>query len=167
MKKHIPLLVLLCLVPLGFADNEVFITQSGTNAQIEIDQIGSANTVEGNETANGTPISDFKLTGNNQTIDIDQVGSSNIFRGDIDSSTFTGNFVFQGSSNEFDIQFDPTGAYTSDNITMDVSTTGSNNDFTINIANASSAANLDYDAVITVTIIHGLIIFTQITLHLM
>lgn len=149
MIKHIPLLVLLGLVPLGFADNEVFITQSGTNAQIEIDQIGGTNTVEGNETASGTPISDFKLTGNNQTIDIDQVGSSNIFRGDIDSDTFTGNFVFQGSSNEFDIQFDPTGAYTSDNITMDFSATGSNNDITLNVANSSSAANLDYDAIIT------------------
>ena len=33
------------------ADNEVFITQSGTNAQIEIDQIGSGNEVEGNEAA--------------------------------------------------------------------------------------------------------------------
>ena len=65
------------------ADNEVFITQSGTNAQIEIDQIGSGNTVEGNEAAGSEPISDFKLTGNSQTIDINQVGDSNIFRGDI------------------------------------------------------------------------------------
>src|SRR6056300_133152 len=71
------------------ADNEVFITQSGTNAQIEIDQIGSGNTVEGNEAAGSEPISDFKLTGNSQTIDIDQIGDSNIFRGDIDSDTFT------------------------------------------------------------------------------
>ena len=82
------------------ADNEVFITQSGTNAQIEVDQIGSGNEVEGNEAAAGSnPISDFKLTGNSQTIDIDQVGDNNIFRGDIDSSTFTGTFKFTGSTN--------------------------------------------------------------------
>ena len=131
------------------ADNEVFITQSGTNAQIEIDQIGSGNTVEGNEAAGSEPISDFKLTGNSQTIDIDQVGDSNIFRGDIDSDTFTGNFSFQGSSNEFDIQFDPAGSYISDNIEMDVDITGSSNDLTVNIATNDSAANLDYDAVIS------------------
>ena len=29
------------------ADNEVFITQSGTNAQIEIDQIGGVPNIEG------------------------------------------------------------------------------------------------------------------------
>ena len=131
------------------ADNEVFITQSGTNAQIEIDQIGSGNTVEGNEAAGSEPVSDFKLTGNSQTIDIDQIGDSNIFRGDIDSSSFTGNFSFTGDSNEFDIQFDPAGSYISDNVTMDVTITGSTNDLTVNIANSSSAANLDYDAVIS------------------
>ena len=41
------------------ADNQVFITQSGTNAQIEIDQIGAGNLVGGNETASGTPISEL------------------------------------------------------------------------------------------------------------
>ena len=132
------------------ADNEVFITQSGTNAQIEIDQIGSGNEVEGNEAASGSdPISDFKLTGNSQTIDINQVGDTNIFRGDIDSSSFTGNFTFTGDSNEFDIQFDPAGNYISDNAEMDVTVTGANNDLTLNIANNSSAANLDYDAIIS------------------
>jgi len=100
------------------ADNQVFITQSGTNAQIEIDQIGAGNLVGGNETASGTPISDLKLTGNQQNIDIDQVGASNKFRGDIVSDTFTGVFKFTGSTNEFDIQFDPTASYDSDNITM-------------------------------------------------
>lgn len=131
------------------ADNQVFITQSGTNAQIEIDQIGGTNLVGGNETASGTPISDLKLTGNQQNIDIDQVGSANKFRGDIVSDTFTGVFKFTGSTNEFDIQFDPTASYDSDNITMDFTATGSNNDITLNVANADSAANLDYDAIIT------------------
>jgi len=132
------------------ADNEVFITQSGTNAQIEIDQIGSGNTVEGNESASGSdPISDFKLIGNSQTIDINQVGDSNIFRGDIDSASFTGNFTFTGDSNEFDIQFDPASSYISDNVEMDVEITGSTNDLTVTIANNDTAANLDYDAVIS------------------
>lgn len=131
------------------ADNEVFITQSGTNAQIEIDQIGSGNTVEGNEAAGSEPVSDFKLTGNSQTIDINQVGDSNIFRGDIDSASFTGNYTFTGSSNEFDIQYDPDGSNVSDNGEMDVTITGSTNNLTVNIANNDTAANLDYDAVIS------------------
>jgi hypothetical protein len=123
------------------ADNEVFITQSGTNAQIASDQIGSGTTVEGNAAAGSEPLSDFKLTGNSQTIDIDQIGDSNIFRGDIDSDTFTGNFSFTGDSNEFDIQFDPASSYISDNITMDVTITGSSNDLTVTIANNNTAAN--------------------------
>jgi hypothetical protein len=149
MIKHIPLLVLLGLVPLGFADNQVFITQSGTNAQIEIDQAGANNSVKGNETPSGTPVSDLKLTGNNQTIDIDQVGASNSFVGDIVSDSFTGNFEFVGSTNAFNIQFDPAASYDSDNITMDVDVDGSNNTFTVNVANNASAAGLDYDAVIS------------------
>ena len=118
--------------------------------QIEIDQIGSGNEVEGNEAAAGSnPVSDFKLTGNSQTIDIDQIGDNNIFRGDIDSSTFTGKFVFTGSTNEFDIQYDAYGSNVSDNGEMDVTVTGSNSDLTITVAANDTAANLDYDAVIS------------------
>ena len=94
-------------------------------------------------------MSDFKLTGNSQTIDIDQVGDNNIFRGDIDASTFTGTFKFTGSSNEFDIQYDPDGSNVSDNGEMDVTITGSSNDLTVNIGTNDTAASLDYDAIIS------------------
>jgi len=148
--KLILILMVVCATFVNAADNEVFITQSGTNAQIEIDQIGSGNEVEGNEAASGSnPISDFKLTGNSQTIDINQIGDNNIFRGDIDSTSFVGNFTFTGDTNEFDIQFDPAGSYVSDNITMDVTVTGGNNDLTLLIANNASASSLDYDAIIS------------------
>lgn len=132
------------------ADNEIYITQSGTNAQIEIDQIGSGNQVKGNEAASGTdPISAFTLTGNSQTIDINQVGDSNDFIGDIVADTVTGNFTFTGDSNIFDIDVDATGTYGGDNLEIDVDVTGSGNDMTVKIATAAAATGVDYDAIIS------------------
>ena len=129
------------------ADNEIYITQSGTNAQIEIDQVGSGNQVKGNEAAAGQdPISAFRLIGNSQTIDINQVGSSNDFIGDIVADTVAGNFTFTGDSNIFDIDVDATGTYGGDNLEIDVDITGSSNDMTVKIATAASATGVDYDA---------------------
>ena len=54
------------------ADNQVFITQSGTNAQIEIDQIGEGNLVGGNESPSGTPISGTNSLSNNEPVEIIQ-----------------------------------------------------------------------------------------------
>jgi len=135
---------------LNAADNEIYITQSGTNAQIEIDQVGSGNQVKGNEAASGTdPISTFNLTGNSQTIDIDQIGDSNDFIGDIVADTVTGNFTFTGDSNVFDIDVDATGTYGGDNLEIDVDITGSGNDMTVKIATADAATGVDYDAIIS------------------
>src|SRR6056300_386856 len=100
------------------ADNEVFITQSGTNAQIEIDQIGSGNTVEGNEAAGSEPISDFKLTGNSQTVDI--ANNSSAANLDYDA-------VINGDYNTWTTSID------SDNVTFNVDVNGSN-------------GSIDYDA---------------------
>lgn len=132
------------------ADNEIYITQSGTNAQIEIDQVGSGNQVKGNEAAAGQdPISAFRLIGNSQTIDIDQIGGGNDFIGDIVADTVAGNFSFDGDNNVFDIDVDATGSYGGDNLAIDVDVTGSGNDMTVTIATAASATGVDYDAIIS------------------
>ena len=54
------------------------------------------------------------LDGGTMTLDINQIGDSNKFLGDITADNFTGFFEFDGSSNTFNIQVDPTNTYGAD-----------------------------------------------------
>ena len=70
--KHIWKLLFLVLVsPAIFAaNNDIYITQSGTGLTMNIDQIGNSNVV-------GTSQTRATFTGTSMTVDIDQVGDSN------------------------------------------------------------------------------------------
>ena len=98
MKKLLPLL----LVGFLYADNEVYIDQSGNNANIDVEQLGSSNIIGGLNAATGN-MTPLDLDGLNLTLDINQIGSSNKFLGDILGDGITGFFEFDGDSNDFTI----------------------------------------------------------------
>ena len=143
MKKLLPLL----LVGFLYADNEVYIDQSGNNANIDVEQLGSSNIIGGLNAAAGN-MTPLDLDGLNLTLDINQIGSSNKFLGDILADGITGFFEFDGDSNDFTIQVDPTDTYGADDGDFNVDVTGSSNDFTLDIGTTALASTLDLDWVI-------------------
>ena len=144
MKKLLPLIV---LVGFLYADNEIYIDQSGNNANIDLEQLGSSNIIGGLDAATGS-MTPLDLDGLNLTLDINQIGSSNKFLGDILGDSITGFFEFDGDSNVFDIQVDPTDTYGADSGDYNVDVTGSSNDFNLNVATNALASTLDLDWVI-------------------
>ena len=130
-----------------YADNEVYIDQSGNNANIDVEQLGSSNIIGGLNAASGS-MTALDLDGLNLTLDINQIGSSNKFLGDILGDGITGFFEFDGDSNDFTIQVDPTDTYGADDGDFNVDVTGSSNDFTLDIGTTALASTLDLDWVI-------------------
>ena len=135
------------LVGFLYADNEVYIDQSGNNANIDVEQLGSSNIIGGLNAATGN-MTPLDLDGLNLTLDINQIGSSNKFLGDILGDNITGFFEFDGDSNDFTIQVDPTDTYGADDGDFNVDVTGSSNEFTLDIGTTALASTLDLDWVI-------------------
>ena len=143
MRIFLPLL----LVGFLYADNEIYIDQSGNNANIDLEQLGSSNLIGGTDAVAGT-MTALDLDGLNLTLDINQIGSSNEFLGDILGDNITGFFEFDGDSNIFDIQVDPTDTYGADSGDYNVDVTGSSNQFTLDVGTNALASTLDLDWVI-------------------
>ena len=61
-----------------YADNEIYIDQSGDNVNIDLEQLGSSNIIGGLDSTNGS-MTKAILTGGTMTLDINQIGSSNKF----------------------------------------------------------------------------------------
>ena len=96
------------------ADNEIYIDQSGATANIDLEQLGSGNIIGGLNSAAGN-LTALDLDGLTLTLDINQLGDTNKFLGDIYGDTVTGFFEFDGDTNTFTIQGDPTNTYGIDN----------------------------------------------------
>ena len=80
MKK---LLMLLLLVsPAVYADNEIYVEQSGATLNLDLEQVGSSNIIGGLNSVSGT-MTPLDLDGATMTLDINQIGDSNKFLGDI------------------------------------------------------------------------------------
>ena len=145
MKKLISLTALLSI--LVVADNEIYIDQSGDTANIDLEQLGSSNIVGGLNAVAGS-MTALDLDGDNLTLILNQIGDYNKFLGDIWADTLTASFDFDGDSNEFTIQIDPTNTYGADGSNLDIDVTGSSNDFTLDIATNDLASALDLDWII-------------------
>ena len=129
------------------ADNEIYIDQSGATANIDLEQLGSGNIIGGLNSVAGT-LTALDLDGLNLTLDVNQIGDSNTFLGDILGDNITGFFEFDGDSNAFTIQVDPTNTYGADNSDFNVDTTGSSNTFTLDVGTSAMASNTDLDWII-------------------
>jgi hypothetical protein len=140
-------LVMLMSASIYGADNEIYIDQSGATANIDLEQLGSGNIMGGLNSVAGT-LTALDLDGLNLTLDINQIGDSNKFLGDILGDDITGFFEFDGDSNLFTIQADPTNTYGIDNSNFNVDTTGSSNTFTLDVGTSAMASNTDLDWII-------------------
>jgi|TARA_Y100000114_G_scaffold108801_1_gene102190 hypothetical protein len=129
------------------ADNEIYIDQSGATANIDLEQLGSGNIIGGLNSAAGN-LTALDLDGLTLTLDINQLGDTNKFLGDIYGDTVTGFFEFDGDTNTFTIQGDPTNTYGIDNSNYNVNVTGSTNTFTLDHGTSALAATLDLDWII-------------------
>ena len=130
------------------ADNEIFVEQSGSNAAIDLEQLGSDNLIGGTSSVSGN-LTALDLDGATMTLDINQIGSSNIFRSDaIDGGNFTGFFEFDGDSNEWDLLMNSTGLLSTDYVNLNIDVTGSSNTADIKIGEDDDASYLDLDWII-------------------
>jgi len=147
---HRNLLVIVGIVASTFiysADNEIYITQSGATANIDIEQLGISNLIGGLGSTAGS-LTALDLDGTSMTLDINMIGATNKFFGDIWADSFTGNYNFTGSTNLFTIQVDPSNTYGADSSNHLVNVTGASNTFTLNQGTSALAATLDLDWII-------------------
>ena len=110
MKKFILAFVMLFVMSASVvyaADQEVYIDQTGSNLDLDIDIIGTTNKV-------GTSSDDFEIIGNYQDVDIDLTGAGNLV---------TGEFKNIGTDTTEDLVLDIDGSYQS--IDLDVGSSGS------------------------------------------
>ena len=128
-------------------DNEIYIDQSGDTANIDMEQLGSGNIIGGLDSTAGS-LTAFDLDGDNLTLTLNQIGDSNTFLGDILGDSITGYFNFDGNSNAFTIQVDPTNTYGADSSNFNVQTTGDSNTFSLDVATNAMASNTDLDWII-------------------
>ena len=131
------------------ADNEIYVDQSGSNASIDLEQLGSTNLIGGTSASSGS-MTALDLDGATMVLDINQIGSSNIFRSDaIDGGNFTGFFEFDGDSNVWDLLMNSTGLSSTDYVNLNIDVTGSSNTADIKIGEDDDASYLDLDWIIT------------------
>ena len=126
------------------ADNEIFVDQSGTGANIDLEQLGISNIIGGLSSSAGS-LTAFDLDGTSMTLDVNMIGATNKFLGDIWSDSFTGLYNFTGSTNSFTIQVDPTNTYSSDSSDHNIAVTGAGNTFTLNQGTSAIATSLNLD----------------------
>jgi hypothetical protein len=145
--KLMSLIVMLSALTIYGADNEIYVDQSGATANMDLEQLGNSNIIGGLNSVAGT-LTALDLDGLNLTLDINQIGNSNKFLGDILGDNITGFFEFDGDSNAFTIQGDPTDTYGIDSSNYNVTTTGNSNTFTLDTGTSALAATLDLDWII-------------------
>ena len=147
MKKIILSLLIVASAWAFGADNEIYVDQSGATANIDLEQLGSGNIIGGTNAVAGT-MTPLDLDGTGMTLDVNQIGDSNKFLGDILADSLTGFFEFDGDSNTFNIQVDPSNTYGADSSNLNVDVTGTSNNFTLDLATVAMASTTDLDWII-------------------
>jgi len=147
MKKQLLSLLIVASALTFGADNEIYVDQSGATANIDLEQLGSGNIIGGTDAVAGT-MTPLDLDGTGMTLDINQIGDSNKFLGDILANSLTGFFEFDGDSNTFNIQVDPSNTYGADSSNLNVDVTGTSNNFTLDLATVAMASTTDLDWIV-------------------
>ena len=135
MKNLLKIFLVLASPVVFGANNDIYITQSGTGLTLTIDQIGNSNVV-------GTSQTRATFTGTSMTVDADQVGDSNTLTASIaqgNSTSFT--VTSTGDSNATTLAFGGTGDVA--NTDFDLTETGDSNVvvFTQGAASTATAGN--------------------------
>lgn len=122
--------------------NDIYITQSGDNLDLDITQDGQDNEF-------GDSGGDAQLTGDTMTFNITQTGNYNQIDAVIDGNTYTGTWVFTGDDNTVDLTCDATSGLNCESVTLDITVTGDDAEFKIYIGEAADADSLVADFTIT------------------
>tara|TARA_A100001015_G_scaffold170278_1_gene189293 strand:+ start:57 stop:770 length:714 start_codon:yes stop_codon:yes gene_type:complete len=138
MKNYFSFLLIVFLTLTGSAiGNDIYIEQVGDTLDLDIVQDGQNNVI-------GTSVQSVVLgsTGNSadsMTFDITQTGDSNTITAQILGNTYTGTWVFTGDGNEVDLLCSSAASGNCESVTLNITGTGDNQDYTINIGEASDA----------------------------
>ena len=124
------LLFLVCSISSVYA-NDIYITQSGNNLNLDITQDGQDNVAGNSSTA-------ISLTGNSMTFNIDQVGNSNVVSTVINGTTYTGNIDLTGNSNTVALTCASSNCET---VSMSIDVVGDDATVTVAIGDSASSAN--------------------------
>jgi hypothetical protein len=136
MKKWL-ILIVLTLFSVPLYANDIYVTQSGDDLDLDITQDGQNNIAGTSGTAVG-------LTGDTMTFSISQVGNANVISTIINGDTYTGNINLTGSSNDVALLCDSTGTAGSGNcetVSLSIDVTGSSADIDVTIGDSASAVN--------------------------
>jgi hypothetical protein len=134
MKKIIAFIMLM-FISLSVYANDIYITQSGSNLDLDVTQDGQNNTV-GNSTTAST------VSGATTNLAITQVGNSNVLTFDVNGATYTGTFSVTGDSNDIDFNCDSTNGNSScGTATASIVWVGSSNNLDIDIGETADASN--------------------------
>ena len=134
MKKWL-ILIVLTLFSVPLYANDIYVTQSGDDLDLDITQDGQNNTVGNSTTASS-------VIGATTNLAITQIGDSNVMTFDVNGATYTGTFSVTGNSNNIDFNCDSGGSNSScGTATASVVWVGSSNDIDIDIGETSSATS--------------------------
>ena len=141
--KLISLVMMLSALIYG-DDNEIYVSQSGATANIDLVQLGSGNMIGGLDSTSGN-LTPFDLDGGSLNLILKQIGDGNSFLGDIYGDNITATFEFDGDNNAFTIQADPDNTYGISGSNYDVSVVGNSNTFSLETGTTALSDNLDMD----------------------
>lgn len=140
MKTLTSIILFLLMTSLSWS-NDIYVTQSGDNLDLDITQDGENNTVGSSQTASAS-------TGATTILNIDQIGDSNVITYQINGATYTGTINLVGNSNNVDLNCDSTGSKSScGTANAVINFTGNSNDIDLDIGETSAATNADVDIV--------------------
>ena len=126
---------MLMFISLSVYANDIYITQSGSDLDLDVTQDGQNNTV-GNSTTSSS------VAGATTNLAITQVGNSNVLTFDVNGATYTGTFSVTGDSNNIDFNCDSTNGNSScGSATASIVWVGSSNDLDIDIGETADASN--------------------------
>ena len=127
--------------------NEIYIEQVGDTLDLDIVQDGKDNTI--GTSSQDVVLGSATVNADDMTFSITQTGDNNAITAQILGATYTGTWVFTGDSNEVDLLCDSSEAGNCANVTLNITATGDDQDYTINIGESADADGLT--AAFTVT----------------
>jgi len=139
MKTTIKSILLWIMLSVPVMANDIYVTQSGDNLDLDITQDGQNNQAGNSTTA-------MSLTGDTMTFSISQVGDANVIEALINGTTYTGNINLTGGSNTVDLDCAATNC---DTVSMSIDVTGDSADITVDLG--STADSSDYVGTIDIT----------------
>lgn len=133
--KQIILFVMILLFASPTLANDIYITQSGDTLDLDITQDGQDNEF-------GDSTTDATLDGDAMTFNITQTGDYNKIDAIIKGNTYTGTWTFTGDDNVVDLTCDSASGVNCEDVTLNMSVSGDDNDFKIYIGENSDSEDL-------------------------